>query len=115
MIRKLFQKIPITAEVMNNLCDGENLTNKELIYLNGCERDFQEYKQLVDLGMNRQDARGKLPLDTATVCAYTYFIDEWAHILQLRYHGSTGKPHPNAKIIASMIREYLLNEGYENI
>ena len=23
-------QIPITAEVMNNLCDGENLTNKEL-------------------------------------------------------------------------------------
>ena len=30
MIRKLFKQIPITAEVMNNLCDGENLTNEEL-------------------------------------------------------------------------------------
>ena len=30
MIRKLFQKIPVTAEVMNNLCNGENLTNEEL-------------------------------------------------------------------------------------
>lgn len=92
---------------------GENLTTKELIYLNGCERDFEEYKQLVDLGMNRQDARGKLPLDTATVCAYTYFIDEWKHILDLRYHGVTGKPHPNAKIVANMIRNYLLQEGYD--
>lgn len=91
---------------------GENLSTKELIYINGCERDFQEYKQLVDLGMNRQDARGKLPLDTATVCAYTYFIDEWIHILNLRYHGNTGKPHPNAKIIASGIRDFLIDEGY---
>ena len=30
MIKKLFKQIPITAEVMNNLCDGENLTNEEL-------------------------------------------------------------------------------------
>lgn len=30
-IRNLFKKtLPITAERMNNLCDGENLTNKEL-------------------------------------------------------------------------------------
>lgn len=91
---------------------GEKLTTKELIYINGCERDFKEYKELVDLGLSRQDARGKLPLDTATICTYTYFIDEWMHIIDLRYHGTTGKPHPNAKIIASGIREYLIDEGY---
>lgn len=82
-------------------------------YLNSCKDSFNNYKYLVDKGMNRQDARGVLPLDTATVCAYTYFIDEWKHILDLRYHGVTGKPHPNAKIVASMIRDYLLQEGYD--
>lgn len=84
-------------------------------YLNSCKDSFNNYKYLVEKGMNRQDARGVLPLDTATICAYTYFIDEWMHIIDLRYYGTTGKPHPNAKIIAEKIRDYLLNEGYEFI
>ena len=33
------------------------------VYLNGCKRDFEEYKVLVDkYKIHRQDARGKLPL-----------------------------------------------------
>lgn len=94
---------------------GDKLNASELRYLNTCENAFIEYKNLIDAGLNRQDARGVLPLDTATVCAYTYFIDEWMHIIDLRYYGTTGKPHPNAKIIAGRIRHCLLNEGYEFI
>ena len=62
--------------------------------------------------MHRQDARGVLPIDTATKCAYTYSIEEWRHIIDLRYYGTTGKPHPNAKIITGMIRDKLINLGY---
>ena len=54
-------------------------------------------------GMLPEDARGVLMLDTATKCFYTYSIKEWKHILDLRYKGATGKPHPNAKIIAEKI------------
>ena len=50
-----------------------------------------------------QDARGILPLDTATKCFYTYSVKEWKHILDLRYKGTTGKPHRNAKIVATEI------------
>ena len=97
--------------------DSELNTSTSILctYLNSCKNSFDNYKMLVEKGMQRQDARGVLPLDTATVCAYTYFIDEWIHILDLRYHGVTGKPHPNAKIIAAEIRDYLLDEGYEFI
>ena len=63
--------------------------------------------------MHRQDARGVLPLDTATVCIYTYSIEEWRHIIDLRYYGTTGKPHPNAKIIAGMIKDNLETCGYD--
>ena len=58
-------------------------------------------------GMLPQDARGILPLDTATKCFYTYSIKEWKHILDLRYKGTTGKPHHNAKIIATEIYKNL--------
>ncbi len=78
-----------------------------------CEEAFEAYHLLIKNGLHRQDARGVLPLDTATICIYTYNIAEWRHIIDLRYYGTTGKPHPNAKIIAGMIREELINEGYE--
>lgn len=83
-------------------------------YINSCIQSFGTYKDLIEInGLNRQDARGVLPLDTATVCAYTYSVKEWRAILDLRYYGTTGKPHPNAKLIASMIRNELMDLGYD--
>lgn len=77
------------------------------LYLDTCNYTFLQYKHLVDLGFNREDARGILPLDTATKCIYTYSLEEWNHILNLRLRETTGKAHPNAKIIASKIEEIL--------
>lgn len=82
-------------------------------YVWSCDRSFFDYRDLIKFGMDRQDARGVLPLDTATVCVYTYSIKEWRAILDLRYYGTTGQPHPNAKIIAGMIRDKLIELGYE--
>lgn len=83
-------------------------------YFDSCDLSFGSYKRLIDIHkMDRQDARGVLPIDTATVCAYTYSVKEWRAILDLRYYGTTGKPHPNAKIIAGMIRDELIELGYE--
>lgn len=81
-------------------------------YLISCNNSFMSYNNLLELDMLPQDARGVLPLDTATVCVYTYSIAEWRHILDLRYYGTTGTPHPNAKIIAGMIRDELIKLGY---
>lgn len=63
------------------------------------------YQGMIDDGMKPEDARGVLPLDTATKVIYTYSVKEWQHILDLRYYGTTGKPHPNAKLITGQIRE----------
>ena len=82
-------------------------------YLNACYNGFEAYNMLVDeMLLTPQDARGVLPLDTSTICIYTYSIKEWKHIIDLRYHGITGKPHPNTKIIAGMIRDEINNLGY---
>lgn len=88
-------------------------TAKTIYYLNQCQLAFAYYNELISLGMKPQDARGILPLDTATVCIYTYTIAEWRNIIDLRYYGTTGAPHPNAKIIAGMIREKLIDVGYD--
>lgn len=101
------------AELFNN-DNNADLDEAMNVYLNGCKRDFEEYKILVDkYKIHRQDARGKLPFDTATRCIYTYSVREWRHIIDLRYYGTTGTPHPNAKIIAGMIRNNLMELGYD--
>lgn len=83
-------------------------------YLNSCCDSFVNYKYLIDKHhLHRQDARGVLPIDTATECVYSYSVKEWKAIINLRYYGTAGVPHPNAKIIAGMIREKLMNLGYE--
>ena len=66
------------------------------------------YNRLLKSGLKPQDARGVLPLDTYTVVAYTYTLAEWSHILDLRYHGTTGTQHPNAKIIGEKIRNIII-------
>lgn len=63
-------------------------------------------------GLEPQSAREFLPLCTETKVAYTYSLREWKHILDLRYWGITGKPHPNAKLIASEIRNSLIDQGF---
>lgn len=81
-------------------------------YLISCNNSFMSYNNLLEVDILPQDARGVLPLDTATVCIYTYTIAEWRHIIDLRYYGTTGAAHPNAKIIAGMIRDELIKLGY---
>ena len=84
------------------------------VYLYTCENCFKAYNDMINLyDAIPQDARGVLPLDTLTICAYTYSISEWRAIIDLRYYGTTGKPHPNAKIIAGMIRDKLIDYGYD--
>jgi thymidylate synthase ThyX len=88
-------------------------SHKASIYRNSCNDSFNKYKLLVDIGMHRQDARGVLPLDTATRCIYTYSIDEWFDIIRKRVYHTTGKAHPNATIICKLIEQELNGLGYE--
>lgn len=90
-----------------------DINHKVLTYIQSCDNSFTNYKYLVESGLHRQDARGVLPLDTATRCVYTYNLREWRAIIDLRYYGTTGKPHPNAKLIAGMIRNNLMELGYD--
>ncbi len=105
-----------TVEIFNTntiLLDGFYSRYTDIVnYCWHCDNCFRIYNRFISKGMLPQDARGVLPLDTATVCVYTYTISEWRHIIDLRYYGTTGKPHPNAVIIAGMIRDELIKLGY---
>ena len=100
--------------------DGSNLCYSPYIaieWLKQCLDGERRYFHVLTYGMKPQDARGFLPIDTATKCFYTYSIKEWKHILDLRYKGTTGDPHPNAKIVATeiynILKELCLLINYE--
>ena len=80
---------------------------QRFVFNAACRVSELSYNRLLKSGLKPQDARGILPLDTYTVVAYTYTLAEWSHILDLRYHGKTGTPHPNAKIIGDKIRNII--------
>ena len=72
------------------------------------------YKYLLGAGMKLEDARGILPLDTATKVIYTYSIREWQHILDLRLYDKTGKAHPNAHVVMQMVKDQINNFAKEH-
>lgn len=82
-------------------------------YIDACDNAFKNYKTLINSGVKKEDARGLLPLDTATKCVYTYNIKEWKHIINLRFNGTTGRPHPNAKIVIGLVKDELEKLGHE--
>ena len=81
---------------------------QRMVYSLVCRVCEWGYNRLLKSGLKPQDARGVLPLDTYTVVAYTYTLSEWSHILDLRYHETTGKAHPNAKIIGEKISNIII-------
>lgn len=70
------------------------------IWVNNCLNSEKDYFDMLKEGMKPQDAKGVLSLDAASKCFYTYSVKERKYILDLRYKGTTSKPHPNAKPIA---------------
>lgn len=60
------------------------------------------YKALVAKGAPAQEARGVLPLETATEIVVTGNDKEWQHFFNLRSKGTTGAPHPDIKMVADM-------------
>lgn len=114
---------------LNGYCVCKNLAGRYIIYKNGqldtdinhkvltyvesCDSSFKNYRYLIEAGMHRQDARGVLPLDTATRCIYTYSTKEWFDIIKKRVYNTTGKAHPNATIICKLIEQELNGLGYE--
>ena len=42
----------------------------------------------------------------------TGFEDDWKHLLDLRYYGTTGAPHPMVKELATLMKEELEKLGF---
>jgi thymidylate synthase (FAD) len=64
------------------------------------------------LNLPPEDARWILPLDTMSKVVYTYTIAEWERIINMRLWDSTGKAHPDAKAVATKIKDELERIGF---
>lgn len=68
------------------------------------------YRILLKMGWTPQQARTVLPNSLKTELVVTGFTSDWKHIFDLRYRGTTGAPHPDAKQVASMAHDLILKE-----
>ena len=91
-----------------------NCTYAEKWYYDNMINTEEVYKVLLDTNMRPEDARGILPLDTATKVIYTYSIAEWQHILDLRLYDKTGKAHPNCHVVMQMVKDQINNFAKEH-
>lgn len=78
-------------------------SNAYEVWKRGCEHDEKTYFELLNCGCKPEEARGNLPTDLATELIITANLEEWKHIFDLRYKGTTGKPHPKCKEIIEKV------------
>lgn len=78
--------------------------------LQNAERDYM-YLTTTDEGttLKPQEARGILPLDTATCVYYTAFVSDWKHFLELR---TTQAAHPDIRVLAHTVQSLLEEQEY---
>ena len=70
-----------------------------------------KYFQLLNAGSTPQEARSVLPNSLKTELIITANEVEWQHIIDLRFSGVTGAPHPQMKEAMSKIVENLYFES----
>ena len=65
-----------------------------------------------ELNVKPEEARGVLTNDCKTELVMTGFISDWKHFFDLRSRGTTGKPHPDIKILADDLLFQFIIKGY---
>lgn len=77
------------------------------VYMEAFNTSDDCYRKLIELGESPQQARAVLPTALKTELVVTANMNEWKHIMNLRYFGITGTPHPDMKVIAEKIYNIL--------
>lgn len=70
------------------------------------------YNHLIKEGWQAQQAAEVLPQCIKGDMIITGFEDDWKHLLNLRYYGTTGAPHPMVKELAALMKEELEKLGF---
>lgn len=86
-----------------------------VMWLSACQKAGQKYLEMLEWGLTPQQARSVLPNSLKTEIYVTTTEKEWQHIVNLRYLGTTGAPHPQMKEVMSLVVEDLINESDSRI
>lgn len=80
----------------------------QIVYQNAFEAANMFYHDLIEYcGQTPQQARAVLPNATKTEIVVTANFEEWVHIINLRYFGTTGQPHPDIKFVIEKVFKIL--------
>ena len=96
------------------LRDGRMHEDKAIVMWAGLQ-DMSEKHYLIltsELNVKPEEARGVLTNDCKTELIMTGFVSDWEHFFDLRSRGTTGKPHPDIKILADNLLFQFINKGY---
>lgn len=102
---------PLFFEPWNEDLDNRCETVSYGLWARSCERAEKAYFNLLKKGATPQEARSVLPTSLKTEIYVTATEEEWQHIVDLRYLGTTGAPHPQMKEVMSFIIEDLINDS----
>lgn len=61
--------------------------------------------------LKAEEARSVLPNDCKTELVMTGFVSDWNHFFDLRSKGTTGKPHPDIKVLADNLLFQFIQNG----
>ena len=67
----------------------------------------RHYMKMLELGATPQEARSVLPTSTKTEIVVTMNVREWRHLLEMRWIGVAGTPHPQMREIAEQVYDLL--------
>ncbi|MBB1529747.1 MAG: FAD-dependent thymidylate synthase [Prevotella sp.] len=85
-------------ELAKKVTEGQADDYENWLFANSAAE--RAYLNLIAAGRKPQEARAILPLDTNTELIHTAFVSDWKHFFDLRAKGTTGAPHPDAKVLA---------------
>lgn len=100
-----FNRFPSTAD--NVLYDESDYSD----WLMSCEYSERMYFSLLEKGATPEQARSVLPNSLKTEIIVTANEEEWQNIVDLRYKGVTGSPHPQMKEVMSMAVPLLITNS----
>lgn len=102
------------GESVNSKAWNRNNNWKEVdSFLHSLDVSEKIYFDLLNLGWTPQQARQVLPNALKTELVMTGFISDWKHFIDLRYRGTTGKPHPDAFYLAEKLYNLFKEKGIE--
>lgn len=102
------------GESVNSKAWNRNNNWKEVdSFLHSLDVSEKVYFDLLNLGWTPQQARQVLPNALKTELVMTGFISDWKHFIDLRYRGTTGKPHPDAFYLAEKLYNLFKERGIE--